>query len=216
MLDYAALPMTAAIAALPRTRSGMPVPYTTQYQAHDEDPTAITRLDGRHVLACRCEFGVGRPQFGKPCPKRQRNCMDARRCVVCGRRISPTSTATFLGLAHRTADGVDDHTYASIEPPAHTACAAYAALACPHLVNAAPGITVGVTRGYAVWQQVVTRLDRHGDPVVHLSPRSTTPTGVVDLHVAIIDPANASIMTLDQWFDSHAPKQWLTIYSGQS
>jgi hypothetical protein len=133
----------------------MPVPYTTLYR-DGEEPTYLTRQDGQRIITCRCQFGQGRPQFGKPCPKRQRNCMIHRRCVVCGRSFAPTGQVVFLGLAERTTNGAVDTHYVSIEPPAHAECAAYAALACPHLADGADQVIVGVTRTYDVWQMVAT------------------------------------------------------------
>jgi hypothetical protein len=216
MLDIAELPMSSAIAALPRTRSGMPVPYTTLYR-DEQEPTYLDRQDGQQILACRCQFGQGRPQFGKPCPKRQRNCMLYRRCVVCGRRLAPTTQAVFLGLAKRTANGAVDPQYVSIEPPAHADSAAYSALACPHLAGGADKVIVGVTRTYEVWQMVTTPPAGTEDTSPLLVPPHTkTVLGAVELYTAIIDPAKADVMPQNEWFATPRTETVAPIYASRS
>jgi hypothetical protein len=151
--QFSGLPMSNAIAALPRTHAGMAVPYTTLYLEGD-DPSALSRQNGRLFLDCRCTFGHGRPRLGQPCPQRQRRCMAERRCVTRGRRLGLNAELVFLGLTRRTTDGAVDGEFVSVEPPAHADCAAFSAFAGPHLVLHPEQVIVGVTRTYTLWHQV--------------------------------------------------------------
>ena len=213
--QFSGLPMSNKIAALPRTHSGMPVPYTTLY-LEDDDPSVLRQRDGRLFLDCRCTFGQGRPQLGQPCPHRQRRCMAERRCVTCGRRLGATAELVFLGLARRTTDGAVDGEFVSVEPPAHADCAAFSAFACPHLVRHPERVIVGVTRAYTLWHQV-QHLDEHGEATMRIvSPETAVPGGAVDLFVALVDRASASSITpLDHWLGAIAPKRWRDIYASR-
>lgn len=204
MPAFSDIPMPAPVKALPTTASGMPVPYTTRY--HDDDNNDLTRLDrstGELVLACDCRFGIGRPKLGKPCAHRQRRAMLDCRCVVCGRRIISKAVLVFLGIATGHIEG--QPILRSIEPPAHAHCAAYSALACPHLAHGT-NVQLALTRHYDVWKEIMIP----GAPRKDLKPLHAPPVqgGAVDLYSAIIDPRRATVVALDDWLATDAPKPY--------
>lgn len=157
------------------------------------------------ILHCSCEFGVGRPQFGKPCVYRQRKAMRQRRCVVCGRQISTKARAVFLGVTWFPDAEDRSRVLTSMEPPAHAACAAYSALTCRRLAEKPGEVRVATVHNYQVWQRVVRRFGKGGTPVGPLQPLSTpVTTGGVDLYFAMLD-RGVTHTTLDTWLAEHAP-----------
>jgi hypothetical protein len=201
--------MPKHIARLP-TVGGMPIPYTTTFTNHDPSLPGnpyYTGYDdtGSLIEKCRCEFGVGRPEFGKPCPHRQRKAMLERRCVTCGRIIGAKSELIFIGVAvheHET-----DVAY-SIEPPAHPDCAGYSVLVCPRLIEKADDVIVARCRSYEL-AQLVAVPGPDGKPSHRLAPLGEPVRfGIIDLFGAFPDPATATLMPLREWLRHHAPRQY--------
>jgi hypothetical protein len=203
--------MPKHVARLPLI-GGMPIPYTTVFLNHDPhlngDPS-YTGYDetGSRIEKCRCEFGVGRPLLGKPCPDRQRKAMLERRCVTCGRVIGVKSELIFIGVAVH-----EEHPEVcySIEPPAHPECAAYSVLVCPEMIKKASKVTIARCRTYELAQIVVT-LGPDGELQHRLAPLGEpVPDGIVGLYPAFPDPATAEQMPLTEWLRHHAPRQYRT------
>lgn len=166
---------------------------------------SIDSFSNAMILQCSCEFGVGRPQFGKPCLHRQRKAMRQRRCVVCGKQISPKAVAVFLGAAWHPHANHPRRALTSIEPPAHAACAAYSALTCRRLAHNPGEIRVVSVRDYQVWQRVVLSFEEDGDPAGPIQPLTTPVTdGAVDMYIAVLDRVTHQT-TLDEWLARKAP-----------
>jgi hypothetical protein len=146
------------VATLPRTPSGMPVVWITQYTTGPIDEVTYTDFgDSTATVMCRCEYGEGRAVIGKQCPIRQRRSILERRCSVCSRKVNPGSPMICIGIHVRAVPlglpprRVDTEEIAiSREGPAHPACAAYSALTCPRLADRLDDVVVAVTRDYHV------------------------------------------------------------------
>jgi hypothetical protein len=155
-------------------------------------------------LRCRCTFGVGKAKIGQPCVHRQRKAMRERRCVVCGRKITDR-TLVFLGVDQNTVPGLGTDITTSIEPPAHSACAAYSALTCPRLYRDPANVQVAMAANFGMRQRVVGAFV-NGAPRYHLARLDERITvGAVELHVAVIPPEVCRLTTLDEWMTKHAP-----------
>lgn len=202
----------AAVKALPRTRSGIPIPYTTlSHGPNNEDLTRLTTANnGDRVLACACTLGEGLPKLGKPCPHRQRQAMTYGRCVVCGKRLLGNHLMVFLGVGLSDIAPYGPDTYTSIEPPAHGRCAAFSALTCPRLMSNPEDVTVAVSRQYETRKLVAVGFD-DGTPRRVVEPMNKLITyGAVDLYTAIPHPERTRFMTLERWLRVEAPAPYRT------
>lgn len=210
MKRIADVPMTPQIAALPRHPSGMPMPYATLHLVDGApDPCTLGPLPtGGSLMRCSCVHGEGRPIFGKPCPHRQRRAVREHRCVLCGRRIQSTVKAVFIGVEqNRLAERTE---WTSIEPPAHSTCAAYSALTCPRLARADGGdINVAVARTWRIWQHIFTGLNMRSGAMPLPGGRVDAPRGVaVDMFIAVLD--QPQVMPLAEWMATLAPTLYRT------
>lgn len=199
------VPMPKDVAKLPRTSSGMPVVYITDYETDvDHSELVDSTSSVNPMMGCNCQFGVGRPQIGKQCPTRQRKAVAERRCSVCGRRTGRTSELIFLGVGTATIPGYDGEPHFSIEAGAHPVCAAYSALTCPRMYTDMSRVQVAITRHYETRARVVSDFERHRGAVVPLDRIGEVP-GVIDLYVAIPNPAQTEVIALDEWMATRAP-----------
>jgi hypothetical protein len=207
------IPMPRYVAQLPLI-GGMPIPYTTLFVNHDVHLTGspvYTGYDdtGSPIEKCRCQFGVGRPLLGKPCPHRQRKAMRERRCVTCGRVIGPKSELIFIGVAVH-----DEHPEVcySVEPPAHPECAAYSVLVCPEMIRKASRVTIARCRTYDLAQMVaIPAVGPDGKPGHKLAPLGEPVRGgIIDLYAAFPDPAAVSMLSLVEWMRHDAPRKYRT------
>lgn len=201
------IPMPRAVATLPRTASGMPVPYVTYYESPDgEDYSEVTVLanTGARLLDCRCTFGQGRPKIGKQCLHRQRKAVAERRCNVCGRRMSRKAELIFMGAATTNTQQHGPGTPFSQESPTHHDCAVYSALACPRMANNLSDVTLAITRDYDVYART-TWYGPNGKTtsMVPLDQLGSVPQ-VADLYVAVLNPVRTRLVTLDQWLATEA------------
>lgn len=208
---HVTVPLPNQVARLPKI-GDMPVPYTTMYVNHDPDlpgdPTYTGYDDtGSRIEKCRCQFGIGRPLLGKPCPDRQRKAMLERRCVTCGREISLKTELVFIGAA------VHEHhpeVCYSIEPPAHPDCAAYSTLVCPRLIAKADKVVIARTRAYEL-AQMVASLGPNGQLEHRLAPLGAlVGQGIIDLYAAFPDPAATTQTSLVEWLRRDAPRRYRT------
>jgi hypothetical protein len=202
--------MTKDIAALPTTRGGMPVPYATLYLTDDGKNQAdlVTTPQGL-VMQCRCVFGVGRPKIGQPCLHRQRKAVAGRRCVICGRKMSPKAEAIFVGVDYNRVPGHDQEQITSIEPPAHLTCTAYSALTCPRLRSDPSQVLLAITRRYTTFQMIVTGFVGKQKQVALLPLGTPARFGALDCYVAVPDPASLHLITLQDWMATGIPEQRL-------
>jgi len=208
--------MTDEVADLPRTASGMPVVYITQYLPADRSAPDPEFPDfdapGGVVLDCRCTFGRGRPLIGKQCPHRQRKAMLERRCNVCGQRVK---VGYFAGVT-RVGDAEGRAGWACLEAPSHASCLAYSALTCPHMLDIVDEYQIATTDGdYGLldrWMVGPNEHDffPHGWPRQELAPRRWT--GALDLHLAML-PGNVERRSLDEWMHVVAPEPYRSLWT---
>ena len=212
---YDRVPMTPAIAALPRW-GNMPVPYITKFLADDQDPQGPNPIaPGGLAIDCTCEFGVGRPVFGKQCVRRQRSAMIHRRCNVCGKRI--TGPAVFTGVAGLEGDG--DVIVYSIEAPTCPPCLAYSALTCPKLATEAGRCRLVLLSGdYPIYDRWATgdhgadwTLAAHGQPRREVLPGRWE--GALDFHAAVMQLDARKITTLAERMATAAPQPYRELWA---
>lgn len=209
------VPMPKDVAKLPRTSSGMPIVYITDYETDVDDSGLVDSTSSINpMIGCNCEFGVGRPKIGKQCPTRQRKAVAERRCSVCGRRTAPNSELVFLGVGTTEVPGYDGEPYFSIEAGAHPLCAAYAALTCPRMYANMSRVEVAITRRYEWRARVIADFERYRGALVPLDQLGGFP-GVIDLYVAIPDPGQTEIVPLDEWMATRAPTRYRLGTTGQ-
>lgn len=201
------VPMPPAVAALPRTPSGMPVPYITQYHAKDvESNTGTLRVtEALGMMDCRCTFGEGVPRIGKQCPRRQRKAMAERRCNVCGHHMK-NAALNLIGVYRQHIPVLGSEVYASVEASTHADCVTYSALTCPRLADV-DRIMVAVTRHADMLYQVTMGVD----PVSGVERRRYvhpdnvgSAAGLVDMLVIVPDPARSEFVTLAEWLDRYS------------
>lgn len=201
------VPMPRAVAELPRTASGMPVPYITDYEGpngEDYGEVALVGDTAARILACRCTFGRGRPKIGHQCPHRQRKAVADRRCNVCGKRMSRRAELIFMGAATTDTHRYGPATAFSLEAPTHHDCAAYSALTCPRMASNMGAVNLAITRDYDVYART-TRLGRDGKTtsVVPLDQLGSV-TEVADLYVAVLNPRRTRLVSLAEWMATEA------------
>jgi hypothetical protein len=202
------VPMPKYIARLPRTSSGMPVVYITEYDGFDGSnfATMSTLTDSVGLNDCGCTFGEGRPLIGKQCLHRQHKAMTERRCGVCGRRLGPAAELIFVGVEKNMVEGHGPDTYTSIEAPTHNECTHYSALTCPRLYADPARITLAITRHYEIRYRVVAGFGPQGQVMAALIPPEyiRLGTGMVDMFIAVPKPSETRIVTLDRWLATEA------------
>ena len=127
--------MPPAVAALPRTPSGMPVVYVTEYDdGTDHDGyTGVTH--SVRFQDCTCVFGQGRPLIGKLCARRSAQATHRGLCGVCGRKMNPGTEVHYVGMVSEYFPEHGGDLFTSREPGVHADCATYALLACPALAR---------------------------------------------------------------------------------
>lgn len=213
------VPIPGPIAALPRARGGLPVPWVTEWEnpglltgaggastggagpsgagAGEAGPGVGWAADAGYVVRCACVIGAGRPMFGHLCPVRQRTAMRRRICQICGKRISGSEPVLFLG--GHPPGGVLLYT----EPPLHAACAAFSLHACPKLRHHRDGqVAVTTATSYELLER-----RRHPRPptgsTVRLWPvgHPLAATGVLDFLVAV--PVDATVQPAAEWLAEH-------------
>lgn len=127
--------MPPAVAKLPRTPSGMPVVYVTEYDDGNDHDVYTGVTHAVRFQDCTCTFGQGRPMIGKLCARRAADAMINSRCGVCGTRINPGAVVHYVGMVSQHFPEHGGDLFYSREPGVHADCATYALLACPALAR---------------------------------------------------------------------------------
>ncbi|GAA1120259.1 hypothetical protein [Nocardiopsis metallicus] len=188
-------PMPEPVQALPRTSTGMPVPFTVS-RGHDPERIAYRPETGLTVV-CDCEPHSEPPVFGSQCPERQRQCARDRLCSVCGQPIGDQEYSAFGALPM---PGTDLY----LEPGAHTGCLAYAFRACPvlarecgpdHPVVLAKRVHTYEMRRFYAPDQGMLAIHRHDDQGGHDTP----------LHLYVSQPLSACVLNRDSFLDRFLP-----------
>jgi hypothetical protein len=156
-VSWRTVPMPSSVAALPRTRAGLPVPgAATWHGANGGSANTVAWSEelGSH-LTCTCTPGVGKPVFKEQCPVRQRAYMTQGRCGLCTRDFADDEQLVFIGEA-----GTEYY----LEPPMHPSCAAYALQVCPVLDAAMAGIETVLADTYTLVEDRITGVGPDGQP----------------------------------------------------
>jgi len=208
-VDFLDVPKSPAIAALPTTGRGMPVPYITLYRPNDgHDVTYTVRATRGPMCACTCKLGEGRPVIGVQCVSRQRRAMRKKLCGVCGQDLHPGDDIIFIGPGETFAHGSDGSTVpASIEAPLHPECAAYSALTCPRLLHQPATITLAVMREYSLADQLLVGYDANRQPRYVIAPPAAdhSSLGALNSYAAVLQPEHGRLTTLEAWMYDEAP-----------
>lgn len=196
------VPMPPNVAKLPRTPSGMPVVFITEYETHGvEDHTRfVDLLPGKGKLDCDCEFGQGRARIGRQCPSRQADAVLNRKCAVCGVHIRPGKEMVFVGVAPSITSKSSENVYVTVEAGVHHDCATYSLLTCPAM-HQRPDVQLAFAREFDLYARVHTKGDPFDDTyytvpvdqIQHVPGRA-----VVGMYVMVF-PANVKLMTSSQW-----------------
>jgi hypothetical protein len=205
------IPMPPAVRRLPRTSSGMPVVYITDYLPSDRDvDPSYSSADG--MIDCDCELGSGRPVIGKQCPRRQRKAMAERLCNVCGQPVG--ARGWFAGAATMNVDG--EPWWYSLEAPTHTACLAYSALTCPHMYQR-PGVFPVVAAGDYTVVDTWRTFDGGRKYVDHGTPRPRLGAGLhlamLEFHMGLVPARLTTKSLLDSWMREHAPEKYRSLWA---
>lgn len=198
------VPMPANVEQLPRTDSGMPVVYVTDYVSPDED-TAIQETGRGPIFACPCTYGVGRPAIGRQCPTRQRQVMMEARCSVCG--IPLEDQHVFIGpylTAHALWDF--DLQWVTVEGAAHPICAAYSIRTCPKLLRSLGSCQLIVAQpgDYSLFNRIATGAHLDNSLYYQFAPvdEDWHRVGVLMLVAAVFVPEKVRTLTLAEWMET--------------
>lgn len=175
--------MPARIAALPKSKGGLPVPYVASWEGEEEmmiraDPL----LFGQRAVFPKHGSKVGktRPVFGIMEPSRQRECLMLFRCQVCHAKLAPIEDLVYpeseplwlIDMLHEP-DTMKGHNLA-LEPWVCDECLVYALQVCPGMVKGiAPVVELEVIvdrrlllrNVLAVWSAnaIGTMIEPHGN-----------------------------------------------------
>jgi len=208
--DFLDVPKPAAVAALPITGAGLPVPFTTLYRPDDGRDVRYTVSATRGPMcACKCKFGIGRALIGVQCVNRQRRAMRNRLCGVCGQSLHTGDDIIFVGQCEPFApDGAAGPTIpATVEAPTHPACTVYSALTCPSLMRDPDTTRLAVMSQYDLADQLLTGYNTRGEPRYVLAPQATNHRllGALNSYAALLHPENGRLTTLGEWMRDEAP-----------
>lgn len=195
------VPMPTAVTTLPRTSSGMPVVYITDYVTEGEDYGTVEETDAGPVWRCACMFGKGNPKIGNQCYERQRQVMTERLCSVCGQPLDPGDTL-FVGGARATS-----RLWTTVEGGSHPACAAYSARTCPRLAN--PEAMMVIASEYELRAHVAYGFTSGGEPLIRMArpDRPWRHAGVLMFYQVLMNVANIRVLPLAEWLAAEAPRE---------
>lgn len=193
-------PMPPAVARLPRSSAGRPVPGNITWYERDDDGAILVTRDtklGGHIT-CPCTPGTGTPRFGEQCPQRQRTFMAQRQCGLCTENIEPTAELVFIG---------ETNAPYYLEPPLHPLCAAYALQVCPVLHAGGQRIEVALTHSYTLAEDRITGISADGTlrrSVFALGDPVARHLAVLQFYLAF--PDTPERLTAPNWLAQRAPK----------
>lgn len=160
-MSWKDVPMPPAVAALPKDKRGYPIPWISEWERPDDSVGVVFDHEGYAVVGCGCEIGLGEPNLGKLCPRRQRRAMRHKLCDVCGSRVD----APFIFMGRR-----GNLCYS--ESALHTECAIYSVQVCVAIRTPLKraNFEVVVCRSYDLMRQVWYGLAPDGDVLRKLVP----------------------------------------------
>lgn len=205
---YLDVPKPAAVAELPTTGLGLPVPYITAYRPHDGHEVHHTINTGRGLLCvCSCKLGEGRPMIGVQCVNRERQAMRKRLCGVCGQSLRPADDILFLGIGEAVIDNHGVSVPTSIEAPTHPECTAYSALTCPRLMRDPADVVLAVMKDYELADSILVGYDENEQPRYNIVPHGTDRRnlGALNSYVAFLRPEHGRFVPLADWMVHEAP-----------
>jgi hypothetical protein len=123
--------------------SGLVVPYVAVWS--DEQLPGVARLHmWRGIEWVYTEKQSGVPDFGSTNSHRQRDCMKAMLCQICGKR-----GADIFVVPDDGEDGTHLNLWGQgfiLNPPLHTHCYEFSQRVCPHLMKHEPLAVIGSTK----------------------------------------------------------------------
>lgn len=109
------------------------VPWTVGWSGEEAFSVAACPHAGGRLAICQSEaVGVGKPSFGKPHWRRQRQCIADCLCDLCGQSLK-VATKVSLSHARPVGHGAQGLAILQVEPLLHRACAAESMRYCPSL-----------------------------------------------------------------------------------
>lgn len=194
------VPMPPAVARLPRTRSGMPVVYVTEYKTNGEDDSILSPVNASVAMQdCACAFGIGYPRIGKLCPRRAADAITNHRCGVCGIKIKSGVEAHYVGMTlEKYQEGHEF--WDSREPVAHADCVTYSLLTCPRLYTS-DNVLIVTTR----MPQILARVETGGRGAFYPLSRLSEAVGMLTNYQIVVHPAQAQARTRAQWLADARP-----------
>jgi hypothetical protein len=121
----------------------MPVPYVAMWS--DEKQPGLARLhQWRNIQWVYTEKQSGTPDFGSTNSHRQRDCMKAMLCQICGK-----GNANLYVIPDDGNGGTHTELWAQgfvLNPPLHLHCYEYSQQVCPHLLKHPPLAVIGSTK----------------------------------------------------------------------
>lgn len=122
---------------------GLPVPYVAMW-SNERAPDAVRYQHWRHIDWIYTEARSGMPDFGSTNSHRQRDCMAAMLCQICGK-----PGADLFVIPDDGDGGTHVELWAVgliLNPPMHMHCFEASASICPHLLKHDPIATFGSTQ----------------------------------------------------------------------
>ena len=201
------VPMPPNVAKLPRTPSGMPVVYITQYAARgvEKQTKFVDLFPGKGKLDCDCEFGAGRAMIGAQCPRRQADAVLNRKCGVCGVVIKEGREMVFVGAEYGITGLPGERVFMTTEAGVHHDCATYSLLTCPAM-HGRDDVKLVFAREFDLYVRVhADRNDSDRYVTVPVASLPDIPGRVVVSMYSMVFPATAKFMTSAQWLAQAPP-----------
>lgn len=195
------VPMPPAVAKLPRTPSGMPVVYVTEYDDGGDHDVYTGVTHAVRFQDCTCTFGKGRPMIGKLCARRGAQAMMHSRCGVCGIKIRPGSEVHYVGMVSQNFPEHGGELFYSREPGVHADCATYSLLACPALARSDSARIVS-TRRAQLFASLANGRERMFVPMTRLHEAA----GTVENYQLFVNPLHEhTSLTRGEWLAQARP-----------
>lgn len=214
-MSWRDVPMPTAVAKLPRDKRGFPVPWVSEWHPDDArigylrwgHPNGVTVETA--FADCECEIGVGEPNLGALCTKRQIKGMLERLCDVCGEFI-PAGPVYFIGGAFIGMDGATGFRECGL----HYECALYSARVCPGITTKGDKPSIHVANAYALQPEFLRQdkstpdgtskiiFESFQDPALQLVSRM----GRVVLMCIYAVPINPTITPVPEWVERQLAK----------
>lgn len=189
-------PLPPRIAALPRTKSGLPVPYVAQWEGEERLRVAFDPHVRAEALFSSPRRDGGDATLGLMEVSRQREVVSRGLCQVCRARLDPRDRFV-AGLFEPTRD----RGQLIREPWCCTACLAFALRVCPGLLRARRDANLTVIR-MSKWVTVLAETDVAGLVGEGSLDADATERPLVYGYAKIKPAASSHVLTVEQFLRS--------------